>query len=403
MQGKSIIRKSVKAGLCILLFIVLVQGVFAEETVMVLTKWGTVGTGNGEFSDASGIAVDSSGNMYVADTGNNRIQKFSSTGTFMNKWGTRGIGDGQFKSPSAIAVDSSGNVYVADSSNHRIQKFSSTGAFLSKWGGLDVVPGGKEIRSGNGDGQFNAPRGITTDSSGNVYVADTLNHRIQKFTSDGTFMSKWGSYGKGNGQFNTPYGVAVDSSGNVYVADNLNNRIQKFSSTGTFSGSWGIYGKGNGQFFNPLGITVDSSGIVYVADTKNSRIQKISQNGAFLGAWGSLIERDGLKLGEPNDIKVDSSGNVYIVEDFGVQKFVIQTSTPTQTPSITTRQPTRLATAPTPSQTTIKIPSSTPTPDNNANIAAVENQLGEQIQKIDVQGNILDQITTFLRNIFGWK
>ncbi|MDO9035034.1 MAG: hypothetical protein Q7U51_07515, partial [Methanoregula sp.] len=83
--------------------------------------------------------------------------------------------------------------------------------------------------------------------------------------------------------------------------------------------------------------------------------------------------------------------------------FVIQSSTPTQTPSITTRQPTRLTTAPTPSQTTIKIPSPTPTPDNNVNIADLENQLGEQIQKIDVQGNILDQITTFLRNIFGWK
>jgi DNA-binding beta-propeller fold protein YncE len=92
----------------------------------------------------SGIAIDSSGNAYVADFGNNRIQKFDLSGTFLGKWGINGGGDGQFRDPRGIAVDSSGNVYVADSGNNRIQKFTSTGSFVTKWGGY-----------GTGDGQFN--------------------------------------------------------------------------------------------------------------------------------------------------------------------------------------------------------------------------------------------------------
>ena len=122
-----------------------------------------------------------------------------------------------FSDPSGVAVDSSGNVYVADSGNKRIQKFNSAGGFITKWGS-----------SGSGDGQFSYPCGVAVDSSGNVYVADTSNQRIQKFNSSGGFITKWGSYGSGDGQFSNPYGVAVDSSGNVYVADSGNRRIQKF-------------------------------------------------------------------------------------------------------------------------------------------------------------------------------
>ena len=106
--------------------------------------------------------------------------------------------------PSAVAVDSSGNVYVADGEYRGIQKFDSSGILLAKWGS-----------SGRGDGQFNWASGIAVDNGGNVYVAD-WNDRIQKFSSSGTFFSKWGSYGSGDGQFNDPNGVAVDSEGNVY-------------------------------------------------------------------------------------------------------------------------------------------------------------------------------------------
>lgn len=136
---------------------------------------------------------------------------------FLRKWGSWGSGDGQFKNPYGVAVDASGNVYVVDTGNPRIQKFSSSGAFLAKWGS-----------SGSGDGQFEIPYGVAVDAWGKVYVVDTGNPRIQKFSNSGAFLAKWGSWGNGDGQFNYPSGVAVNASGNVYVADTSNSRIQVF-------------------------------------------------------------------------------------------------------------------------------------------------------------------------------
>jgi len=120
-----------------------------------------------------------------------------------------------------VALDGWGNVYVADTWNDRIQKFTSDGVFITKWG-----------KEGSGDGEFRWPAGVAVDASGNVYVADTKNHRIQKFTSDGIFIAKWGSKGTGKGEFFHPTGVAVDASGNAYVADSGNHRIQKFRPEG---------------------------------------------------------------------------------------------------------------------------------------------------------------------------
>ncbi len=109
------------------------------------------------------------------------------------------------------------DVYVVDTLNHRIQKFDSSGNFLTKWG-----------RNGGGEGRFTFPYGIASGNSGNVYVADTGNNRIQEFDTDGVFITQWGTYGTGEGQFRAPRGISVDASGNVYVADEVNDRIQKF-------------------------------------------------------------------------------------------------------------------------------------------------------------------------------
>ena len=144
---------------------------------------------------------------------------------FYLKWGTP---SNQLYGPYGVAVDSSGNVYVADNSNHLIQKFDSSGAFITKWGLF-----------GDGDGEFNWPQGVAVDSSGNVYVDDYGNNRIQKFNSSGAFLLKWGSEGTDDGQFKNPMGIAVDSSGDVYVADTGNYRIQKFNSSGVFLTKWG--------------------------------------------------------------------------------------------------------------------------------------------------------------------
>jgi len=193
-----------------------------------LTKWGGCGSGDGQFGQPVGVAVDGSGNVYVSDrfigpvcpaVGSAAIQKFTNSGTFLTKWGSQGTGDGQFNGLADVAVElSSGNVFVADQSNNRIQKFTNSGTFLTKWGS-----------QGTGDGQFNQPAGVAVDGSGNVFVADAGNNRIQKFTNTGTFIGKWGCEGSGDGQFSQPTGVAVDASGNVFVIDFGNSRIQKFA------------------------------------------------------------------------------------------------------------------------------------------------------------------------------
>ncbi len=194
----------------------------STSTGTYITQWGGAGSGNGQFTLPQGIATDSSNDVYVADTGNNRIQKFSATGGFITAWGSAGTGNGQFTSPSGVAVDSSGNVYVADAGNNRIQKFDSSGAFITKWGS-----------AGTGNGQFGVTTtlDVATGSHDNVIVADTANNRIQKFRPSGTFITTWGTAGTGTSQFNGPSGVAVAATDHVYVVDRANNRIQKFHET----------------------------------------------------------------------------------------------------------------------------------------------------------------------------
>ena len=210
------------------------------------------------------MTTDASGNVYVADSQNNRIQKFSSDGTYLSQWGSPGSGNGQFNFPIGVATDMSGNVYVADTRNSRIEKFKSDGTYLSQWG------------PALGNGLSISPLDVTTDTSGNVYVAEAAN-RIDKFTSDGTYLSQWGSSGSGNGQFNYPLEVAMDASDNVVVADTQNNRIQGFASNGTYLFQYGSSGTGNGQFSNPSAIAVRWV-TVCVVDNYNSRVEVFSSS-----------------------------------------------------------------------------------------------------------------------------
>ncbi len=176
------------------------------------------------FENPVHVAVDSMGNFYVADSKKATIYKFDPSGRCVAGWGSRGTGDGQFRvpdwsagGPSGIAADSFGNVYAADPLNNRIQKFDSWGNFIGKWGSY-----------GSGDGEFDRPNSVAVDSSGNVFVVDAGNCRIQKFDSAGKFLGKWGSSGGGYGQFQSPWDIAVDTSGNVFVSDCNASRVQKF-------------------------------------------------------------------------------------------------------------------------------------------------------------------------------
>ena len=187
--------------------------------------------------------------------------------TLIGMWGGYGSKDGQFESISGVATDSTGNVYVADSEQQRVQKFDSSGIFITQWGEL-----------GTEDGEFYYPEGVATVSSNNVYVVDRYNDRVQKFDSDGTFIDKWGSLGVDNGEFYRPSDVATDSSDNVYVTDRSNQRIQKFGSDGTFVTKWEIRDS-YGNLDTPNDVAVDSSGNVY-ASTWDTIYKFGADNGA---------------------------------------------------------------------------------------------------------------------------
>jgi sugar lactone lactonase YvrE len=275
------------------------------ETYTVVLTWGSQGSANNQFLDSNGIAVDSVGNVYVADSGNYRIQKFSNTGEFITKWGSSGSADGYFSLPRDVVVDSVGNVYVADSGNYRIQKFSNTGEFITKWGSR-----------GSADSQFLSISGIAVDSVGNVYVADPKNYRIQKFSNTGEFITKWGSRGSADSQFNYIYstyeymGIDIDSVGNVYVADSGNRRIQKFSNTGEFITKYSI-NNSMGYEIYPEQVAVDSSGNAYITD--GTTIYKVNS----IGKLTTIIVTNK----STNHIVVDNLGNIITSSGSSVLKY----------------------------------------------------------------------------------
>jgi len=308
-----------------------VAGKRLTPQIAFLAQWGSFGLEDREFDLPRAVTVDREGNVYVVDSGNHRVQKFSRDGQLLAKWGgfcdllvqrqscvdpdgdgPLEAGDGQFALPQGIALDNAGNVYVTDFGNARVQKFDSNGTFLLKWG-----------TRGRGEGQFNQPLGIAVDKEGYVYVSDYGNDRVQKFDGSGKFLLRWGSLGGGEGQFHFPRGMALDSRGNVYVVDSGNHRVQKFSSMGTFLGKWGIPGTQEGQFFLPFGIAVDLSDNVYVADALNHRIQKFDTAGNYRLQWGSLGQAEGL-FNNPTGIAIDGDGNIYVADSLNnrLQKFV---------------------------------------------------------------------------------
>ena len=186
--------------------------------------------------------------------------------------GGKGVARGQFDFPRGIAVDRSGNILVADTNNARIQKFAATGAFISMFGTL-----------GHGPGELQEPNGLAVDTRGNIYVADSGNHRVEKYAADGRFLAEWRGPDPG---FYGPRDVWVSEDDFVYVVDQGRNRVAKLDTNGHTVAVWGSQGTGDGQFNEPTTVTVDTKhDRVYVADPRNNRIEVFDTNGKFLTKW----------------------------------------------------------------------------------------------------------------------
>ena len=223
-------------------------------------SFGTRGSGPGY---PSGVAIDTGGNILVADYWNSRMHQLSFTGKHLRTVGTKGSGPLQFQNPIGITVHPyTGKVYVVDCVNN-IQILNSDLTHSSSFG-----------RNGSDNGEFIYPYDIATGAEGNVYVADKNNHRIQVFTVDGVYLRQFGKKGEGEGELKQPVSIAIDSGRNMaYVGELGNNRISIFSTDGEFIKSFGRGGKGPVEFSGPYGLAVDKKGALYVSDRENHRIQ----------------------------------------------------------------------------------------------------------------------------------
>ena len=267
-----------------------------QRTVAALQQIGTIGapgSAPGQFNFPRAVAVDGEGTIYVADSGNHRVQVFNADGTFLRQWGSLckldtkegcvGAGDGQFNEPWGIAVGKDGSVYISDTWNHRIQKFTNDGQFVKAWGVFGSTGG--ELGQEN---LFYGPRSLAIGRDGNLYAMDTGNKRVQVFSPDGSFVTQWGGGGVVDGRFDEPVGLGQDADGNWYVTDTWNKRIQKFDEAFNFVAQWPVAGWGSQSVVNKPALAVDPQRkIVYAVDPENYRVLGFNTDGSFRATWGS--------------------------------------------------------------------------------------------------------------------
>lgn len=280
--------------------------IFKPDGTFVRTIGGVAGAGNGQLTLPRDAATDSAGNVYVADYGNNRIAKFSPTGTWLLNFGTRGSGNGQMRSPYGVAIDPLTNtVYVADSNNNRIDVFDANGGFLRIIGG-----------PGTGNGQFSDMRRVALGPGANpdVYGADFWAYRVERFANDGTFLQSFGNVPPPTQGFNEPGGITADGTA-LFIADTTNQRVERYAFDGTWQQTWGSrgFGTGNSGFAWESDLTIAASGLIYVADTRNSRVTEFDRNGVPTGReFGSV----GSAIGQMNwPYGIDAAGNNFVVAD----------------------------------------------------------------------------------------
>jgi DNA-binding beta-propeller fold protein YncE/tetratricopeptide (TPR) repeat protein len=321
-----------------------------EASGTLIRTFGIRGSGVEGFEKPQGIAVDNRGIIYVADTGNYKIKKFTPEGKLIGSLGSEGDGPGQFREIVGLLVDRDRKMWALDAGRNTIQIFSSErdensvltpasplpvpelikempgevqaiGIQKRPWGlmndslvALGVSGGGRTIGSaGSEPGFLKSPRGLALDGQGNFWVADTGNHRLQKFSLEGNLLQVLGKSGSGEGEFNSPSAVVVSPKGNICVADTGNKRVQVFSPKGVFLGAFGKGGKLSGQFNDIVDIAADASENLYIVDRGNDRIIKTDGSGGLIWETGNTGKSDGEFKG-PENIAVSSDGEVFVLD-----------------------------------------------------------------------------------------
>jgi tripartite motif-containing protein 71 len=275
-----------------------------------LNSWGKAGTDVGEFlfgggrgndAGAGGGLATANGLLYVADSGNDRIQRFTVQGTQASVI----LPAGELSHPKGLAVRGT-RLYIADDQRHRILVTDTGGRILRSIGG----------GSGSGPGQLNFPYGVAVDPQGRLFVADNVNHRIVRFSNASSgyvYKARWGSYGRGPGQLAFVRGIATDQSGNVYVANTGNDRIDVFDRGGQLLRTFGTSGRAEGQFNTPSGVATDSNGIRAVTDAVNGRVELLGFDGTVISSWGSPNPGPTI-LPRPVAVAFDVPGNAYVLD-----------------------------------------------------------------------------------------
>jgi DNA-binding beta-propeller fold protein YncE len=275
---------------------------------------GGFGMLTGSFDGPVDVARDKSGNFYVLDAGNNRVQKFDQFANFKSSWGKSGIRDGEFNRPTAIALNPAGGVYVVDTGNDRIQKFDEAGVHIKSWGSR-----------GRAEGDFKSPQDIAFDQDGNAFVLDSGNERVQFFDADFTFLSKWErSFGVTGGVFTDLKSIAWSGERFSYLyLLSAGCLVQQFKLDGTLVTSWPAIAPESGLCV-PARLEVDDKNhYVYVLDSGNGLLLLFNPDGLYRAALRGAEQPFSKSLG----FAVDSSGEEFLVADTGnniVQKFTLR-------------------------------------------------------------------------------
>lgn len=299
-----------------------------HTTLAATFTFGVGGSEPGAFNMPRGLAVAADGSLYVADTYNNRIDHFSPDGKLIQAWGTfadvsKGAAPGgTLNQPWGVAVAPDGSVFVTDTWNHRIQKFTADGQFIKMWGSLG--------QSDSPD-SFYGPRGIAIDAAGHLYIADTGNKRIAIYDKDGNYLAQFGSAGIDPGQFDEPVGVSLDSAGRVYVTDTWNQRVQVFTPDPanplTFQPSldWAISGWYGQSLDNKPFLAVDANQHVFVVDPEAGRVLEFDTQGIFIQTWGE-VGTGAENIGLGGGIAVAPDGSVWLADPGNnrIMKFVVK-------------------------------------------------------------------------------